>query len=201
MTGPRLILASASPRRSQLLSQIGVEHIVSAQDIDESVRADESPHAYVQRMADEKAAAALAAGSEVGDLVLASDTSVVADDLILGKPASEDEAVSMLLSLADREHEVITAVTVANAERWQNAISVSRVRFRAISEEEARSYWRSGEPSDKAGGYAIQGIGAIFVESISGSYSGVMGLPLFETAQLLNAFGMQILPAAAGETA
>ena len=202
MTGLQLILASASPRRSQLLAQIGVQHTVCAQDIDESVRANEAPGSYVRRMAEEKAAAALSAPiRKQSDLVLASDTSVVADDLVLGKPATEDEAVDMLLSLAGREHEVITAVTVANLQRRQSALSVSRVRFRGITEGEARSYWRTGEPADKAGAYAIQGVGAIFVQSINGSYSGVMGLPLFETAQLLAGFGVPVLHGKAGESA
>lgn len=193
MTTSRLILASASPRRSQLLRQIGVEFLVNAQDIDETPREREAPDDYVQRMADEKAAAALGAPDRQStDTVIASDTSVVSGDKILGKPASEDEAVEMLLSLSDREHEVMTAVTVANSERQEHRLSVSRVRFRAIGEAEARSYWRTGEPQGKAGAYAIQGLGAIFVCSIEGSYSGVMGLPLYETAQLLAAFEIPV---------
>lgn len=194
MTSPQLILASASPRRSQLLTQIGVQHSVLAQDIDESLRPGETPRHYVQRMAREKAATALAGSADVGKrLVLAADTSVVCADRVLGKPVDEEEAVEMLLSLSSRQHEVLTAVTVADSHRQEHALSISLVQFRAIAESEARAYWRTGEPRDKAGSYAIQGIGAIFVQSINGSYSGVMGLPLYESAQLLASFGVPVL--------
>lgn len=202
MTTSRLILASASPRRSQLLCQIGVEFIVSAQDIDETPQELEAPREYVQRMADEKAVAALdAPDRRASDTVIASDTSVVSGNTILGKPASETEAIEMLLSLSDREHEVMTAVTVANSERKEHQLSVSKVRFRQINEREARDYWLTGEPKGKAGAYAIQGLGAIFVRSIEGSYSGVMGLPLFETARLLSAFDVPIGKSMTGEGA
>ena len=200
MTTPRLVLASASPRRSQLLRQIGVDFLVSAQDIDETPRADETPSDYVQRMADEKAAAALGmSGRESSDTVIASDTSVVCGDRILGKPADEEEAVEMLLSLSNREHQVMTAVTVANNERQEQQLSVSRVHFRPVNEAEARDYWRTGEPQGKAGAYAIQGLGAVFVRAINGSYSAVMGLPLYETAQLLAAFDIPVGKSLTGE--
>lgn len=200
MTASRLVLASASPRRSQLLRQIGVEFVVSAQDINETPHELEAPRDYVQRMADEKAVAALGAPDRRdSDIVIASDTSVVSGTTILGKPASEAEAIEMLLSLSGREHEVMTAVTVINSERKEQQLSVSRVHFRQIEETEARDYWQSGEPKGKAGAYAIQGLGAIFVRWIEGSYSGVMGLPLFETAQLLAAFNVPVARPTSGE--
>jgi len=191
MVATNLILASASPRRAQLLRQIAVDFSICAQDIDESLHSDESPQQYVCRMADEKANAAL---SNDEAIVIASDTSVVVDNLVLGKPMDEDDAVRMLLKLSSREHEVLTAVTVADSTRRRQSLSTTRVRFRAITEDEAHAYWHTGEPCDKAGAYAIQGLGAVFVADISGSYSGVMGLPLFETASLLAEFGVSIWP-------
>ncbi len=201
MTSARLLLASASPRRAELLRQIGVSFEVVAQDIDETPGKAEQAVDYVQRMAAEKAGAALASlalEEEAGGVqqhktvVLASDTTVVCAGQVLGKPADEDEAVAMLLALAGREHEVMTAVCVGTAGRRESRLSISRVTFREIAEDEARTYWHTGEPSGKAGAYAIQGMGAIFVASITGSYSGVMGLPLFETANLLAAFGIPV---------
>lgn len=188
MTSPRLVLASASPRRRQLLLQIGVAHAVLAQDIDESRRDGETAQAYVARMADEKAAAALAALADPGATVLAADTAVVIGDTVLGKPADQADAVAMLGLLSGRTHSVLTAVTVASAARREHEVSRSEVSFRPISPREAERYWQSGEPRGKAGAYAIQGLGAVFVESLRGSYSGVMGLPLFETAALLERF-------------
>jgi septum formation protein len=189
MTARSLILASASPRRQELLSQIGVRFRVAAQDIDESGRAGEPGEAYVRRIASEKAHSALATLAE-NEVVLAADTTVLCDGQILGKPASESEAVAMLTQLSGREHQVLTAVTVADRDRQQQALGQARVSFRAISEAEARRYWASGEPRGKAGAYAIQGLAAVFVESLSGSYSAVVGLPLFETAALLEEFGI-----------
>jgi len=188
MTLPRLVLASASPRRRALLAQIGVPHEVLPQDIDESRRDGETPASYVRRMADEKAAAALTALDDAGATVLASDTAVVIGETVLGKPADEADAVAMLGSLSGRRHEVLTAVTVASGARREQRTSRSSVRFRAIPPEEAARYWRTGEPAGKAGAYAIQGLGAVFVAELDGSYSGVMGLPLYETAALLALF-------------
>ena len=189
-----IILASASARRQQLLSQIGVSFSVRSQNIDESVLSGEAADTYVMRMAQEKAGSALAqlVGSDDANssLVLAADTSVVCDDLVLGKPRDESDAVTMLRRLSCREHRVLSAVTVASAKRQLTALSESRVRFRAISVEEAQRYYRSGEPKGKAGAYAIQGYAAVFVEQLIGSYSGVMGLPLFETTKLLAEFGI-----------
>lgn len=191
-----IILASASPRRQELLSQIGVDFTVRAQDIDESIHAGESAHDYVVRMAVEKANSALAEldadPDQEATIVLAADTSVVCDGEVLGKPADEADALSMLLRLSGREHRVLSAVSVASREQQRTILSESRVRFRDIDREEATQYYRSGEPEGKAGAYAIQGFGAVFVEQLLGSYSGVMGLPLYETAQLLNDFDLSI---------
>jgi septum formation protein len=186
---PVICLASNSPRRRELLSQIGVSHIVSAADIDESVLPGEPPGAYAVRLAREKALAIRRAGQRLP--VLAADTTVVVDGKIFGKPRDRADAIDMLAQLAGRAHEVLTAVALANAQGVSERLSSSMVRFRRISPEECAAYWDTGEPRDKAGGYAIQGLGAVFVESLTGSYSAVMGLPLFETGELLQAAGIQ----------
>lgn len=188
MSDRKLILASASPRRCELLSQIGVSFEVLAQDIDESPLPDEAAEQLVVRLAQQKAQAALNQVSDTNCVVLGSDTVVRLDDQILGKPQSAKESAEMLALLSGAEHQVLTAVCVADQERAVSRISVSLVRFREISSQEALDYWDSGEPQGKAGSYAIQGLGAVFVESMAGSYSGVVGLPLYETAQLLKEF-------------
>ncbi len=189
-----IILASASARRQELLSQIGVRFTVRSQDIDESIRIGEPANDYVTRMAQEKADSALIALRANKDpnetVVLAADTSVVCDADVLGKPLDEANAVDMLRTLSGREHRVLSAVTLATLDKQRTVLSESRVRFREISVAEAQQYYRSGEPQGKAGAYAIQGYGAVFVEQLLGSYSGVMGLPLFETAQLLTEFSV-----------
>ena len=182
-------LASQSPRRAELLRQIGVPFVTSPADIDETPLPGESPEDFVRRMATEKARAIHALFPD--DIVLGSDTAVVLDDRIMGKPADREDAIAMLLALAGRSHRVLTAVALVHA-RTDYALSDSLVTFRAISRAEAERYWDSGEPADKAGGYAIQGHGAVFVERIEGSYSGIMGLPIFETAQLLTGAGLAI---------
>jgi len=185
-----LILASASPRRSRLLAQIGVRHDARAVGLDETRRAGESPRDYVRRLAREKAEAALGLPDLRGRAILAADTVVVLDDAVFGKPAGEREAVGMLMQLGGRTHEVLTAVALLADGVWRAADSASRVSFRPLGEAECRAYWTTGEPADKAGAYAIQGLAAAFVTRIEGSYSGVMGLPLCETAQLLDAAGI-----------
>ncbi len=186
-----ILLASASPRRLELLRQIGVEPAVYAPQVDERVQPGESPAAYVERIAREKAAVAAA---RFGDrVIVAADTAVVCDGLILGKPADRDDALAMLERLSGREHEVFSAVAVARRGRCLAALSVSRVRMRVIAPSEAMAYWATGEPRDKAGAYAIQGLAAVFIEALHGSYSGVMGLPLYETAQLLAEQGVELL--------
>jgi len=185
---PVLRLASVSPRRRELLAQIGVPHVVTGAHIDETVHAGERPHDYVQRMARTKAQTVW---EQDGSLpVLAADTTVVLDGTVFGKPVDRPDAVRMLGLLSGRTHEVLTAVALASAEGLSMRMSVSAVRFRVLTVEEISSYWDSGEPRDKAGAYAIQGLAAVFIESLSGSYSGVMGLPLFETSELLRAAGV-----------
>jgi septum formation protein len=187
-----IVLASASVRRSRLLDQIGVRHRVAAADIDETPLPGERPAAYVARLAAGKAQAAVAAaGGSPGLPVLAADTTVALGARIFGKPEGEAGCVEMLTALAGRTHEVLTAIALWHEGRLREARSTSRVAFRAITPDECRRYWASGEPAGKAGAYAIQGFGAVFVERLEGSFSGVMGLPLFETATLLDAVGVR----------
>jgi septum formation protein len=181
-------LASRSPRRRALLTQIGVPHVVRSADIDETVAPGERAADYVVRMARSKALAVRARGEVLP--VLAADTTVVLDELICGKPADEADALGILERLSGRSHQVLTAVALALDASVALRLSQSEVRFRPLSRAEIRAYWASGEPRDKAGAYAVQGLGAVFVEQLSGSYSGVMGLPLFETAELLSAAGL-----------
>jgi septum formation protein len=200
----KIYLASRSPRRRELLAQIGVgfellllrEDSVRGQDVDESPLPGENPHDYVLRVSYAKA--------EAGWLhvrqrrlphfpVLAADTAVVLKDRIMGKPASRDEAIEMLLALSGNKHEVLTAVAVANAEKIEQKLSATTVQFGKLTEHAVRRYAMTGEPLDKAGAYAIQGRAAVFVRAISGSYSGIMGLPLFETAELLTRFDANLV--------
>ena len=193
MSYTQIVLASRSPRRSQLLRQIGVPHEVLPVDFDEARLEGESPRAYVQRLAGDKALHAReVAGDPAARPLLAADTVVVLDEEIFGKPASEKDCERMLGALSGRTHEVMTAVALQCAGSVRLELSVSRVTFRPIGLGERRAYWRTGEPVDKAGGYAIQGLGAVFVERIEGSYSGVMGLPLFETTRLLDTAGVAV---------
>lgn len=195
-TTPLLVLASASPRRRELLAQIGLACRVRPVDIDESPRAGEAPDEYVLRLAREKARTAWQRHATDDELpVLGSDTTVVLDGRMLGKPSDADEAEDMLARLSGHTHEVLTAVAVVRDKREAAALSRSRVTFRVTTPAERAAYVASGEPQDKAGAYAIQGLGAIFVERLEGSYSGVMGLPLYETGRLLSGFGIA-LPAA-----
>jgi septum formation protein len=192
MSYDAIVLASASARRSQLLDQIGVRHRVAAADIDETPMAGERPADYVERLAAGKAQAVVAAWGGRAELpVLAADTTVVLGSRIFGKPEGEAACVEMLAALAGRTHEVLTAIALWHDGRLRQARSVSRVSFRAITADECRRYWASGEPAGKAGAYAVQGLGAVFVERLEGSFSGVMGLPLFETAALLDAAGVR----------
>jgi septum formation protein len=169
-----------------------VPHVVAVPDIDEAVLAGESAVDYVVRLARAKARTAHPRG--VGLPVLAADTTVLIDQLICGKPANAEEGIALLLKLSGRGHEVLTAVALAAAGEVNHRLSRSEVRFRHLSLDEAIAYWNTGEPRDKAGGYAVQGHGAVFVEHLSGSYSGVMGLPLFETAELLAGAGVTYWP-------
>jgi septum formation protein len=189
----QLYLASSSPRRRELLSQIGVSFRTVTPDIPEQVLPEESPEAYVRRLALEKAAAGLLLADGPA-IIIGSDTSVVLDDDILGKPCDKADGLAMLARLSGRSHRVLTAVALMDdGGRKASRLSVSEVVFSNLSTAQCQAYWDTGEPSDKAGGYAIQGRAAAFIEHLSGSYSGVMGLPLFETAELLQAFGIPVL--------
>ena len=185
---PVVCLASGSPRRRQLLWQIGVPHRVAAANVDESVLPGESPEDYVERLALEKAMVVRSHGEPLP--VLAADTAVVLEGTVYGKPADHADALAMLGRLSGRVHQVLTAVALATERSVEVRISGSTVRMRDLSLAERETYWRTGEPRDKAGAYAIQGFAAVFIESLSGSYSGVMGLPLAETAGLLRAAGI-----------
>ncbi|MGQ0587310.1 MAG: Maf family protein [Gammaproteobacteria bacterium] len=186
----QLYLASRSPRRQELLRQVGVRFEVLPADVPEQRARGQKPADYAVAMALAKARAGLAAVRAAKPLpVLGADTDVVIDDEILGKPAGRDEALAMLARLSSRTHEVFSSVAVVQGGRAETALSVTRVAFGAITPAQARDYWDTGEPADKAGAYAIQGFGARFVREIHGSYSGVMGLPLFETCELLSRFG------------
>jgi septum formation protein len=187
-----IVLASASPRRRELLAQIGVPHVVQAVDMDESPLPGESPASLAARLARSKAIAGRARDGGAR-AVLGADTVVVLDNQVFGKPADEADARRMLLALSGRVHRVLTAVALALPGLEGpvlEQLSETEVHMRPIGVEEIRAYWTSGEPSGKAGAYAIQGRGAIFIRHIRGSYSGVMGLPLYETAQLLQAQGL-----------
>lgn len=172
-----------SPRRRELLAQIGVPHTVVAAHVDESVLPDELPADYVARLAKLKATTVRDRGEALP--VLAADTTVVLDGVAYGKPVGHADGLAMLARLAGRTHEVLTAVALATQSGVALRVNVSSVRFRNIDAEEIERYWDTGEPRDKAGGYAIQGYGAVFVVALTGSYSAVMGLPLLETAELL----------------
>ncbi|MBL1142075.1 MAG: septum formation inhibitor Maf [Proteobacteria bacterium] len=180
----KVALASRSPRRRELLEQIGIAYEVINIDIDESWNQMEMPEDYVCRIAIEKARAGKAQLNN--DLpVLAADTAVVLDGRILGKAENRNDAIAMLEKLSGKTHEVLSAVTVINS-RERTKVNTSKVTFKSLKKEEIEHYCDTEEPIGKAGGYAIQGKAAIFIERLEGSYSGVMGLPLFETQQLLN---------------
>ncbi|WP_263142237.1 Maf family protein [Pseudomonas sp. RIT-PI-AD] len=187
-----LYLASASPRRRELLAQIGVPCTRVSAAIDETPLPGEAPAVYVERLARGKALAGLEALAEpVLACVLGADTAVVLDGRILGKPLDRSDGLAMLAALSGREHEVLTAVALADGRRCVARVVSSRVTFRPLRPGEAEAYWATGEPCDKAGGYGIQGFAAIFVERLLGSYSSVVGLPLCETAELLADFGIR----------
>jgi septum formation protein len=199
MTDPdaQIFLASRSPRRRELLTQIGVRFAVLDTDCDETRHPGEHPEDYVLRLALEKARRARAAlPPEERRPVLGADTAVVLDEHILGKPADPEESLAMLRRLSGRSHRVLTAVALIAADGARTDLCESRVTFRTLSDDECRGYWATGEPRDKAGGYGIQGLGAVFIAALNGSYSGVMGLPLFETARLLGQAGLELVGSA-----
>lgn len=189
----RLYLASASPRRKALLQQVGVDCLPYPVDIDETPLPNEGPEAYVLRLARSKASTAwerLAAVSEPLYPVLGSDTCGVLNGDILGKPTDKESGIAMLKAMSGTTHTVLTAVAVRYQDRLEHQMSATQVRFATLSVEQIERYWATGEPLDKAGAYGIQGLGAVLVEHIEGSYSGVVGLPLAQTVALLDAFGV-----------
>ena len=187
-SSPQFYLASTSPRRREILQTLGVDFDVIMVATDETPFDDESPEDLVLRLASAKAGAAANA-----EIVLAADTVVVLGDRVLGKPDNREDAIEMLLALSGQTHRVMTGVALKTPSGTHAAVSVTDVQFREIDQDEAAAYWHSGEPCDKAGAYGIQGLGGMFVESIDGSYSGVMGLPVFETVELLRLAGIEVL--------
>lgn len=186
MTFPAIYLASRSPRRRELLQQIAVDFAVINPDIDETVQRDEAPLDYVKRIAVEKAEAGKALLLDADPKpVLAADTSVVLNNVIFGKPVNDVDARRMLKQLSGQTHQVLTAVALAFDGQTRCQVSTSEVRFCELSEADLDWYLQTGEGRDKAGSYAVQGLAALFIESIQGSYSGIMGLPIRETGQLL----------------
>jgi septum formation protein len=188
MTGaPRLILASQSPRRAELLKRLGLEFEILPAEVDESYLGDEMPADHAERLAREKAIAIARQHPEA--LVIGADTIVIIDGDLLGKPRDRADAVRMLRRLADREHQVYTAVAVAWGTRLHSAVEPVKVRFRPLDDRECEEYVETGEPMDKAGAYGIQGFGSALVESIQGDYFAVMGLPVVCTLRLLRRHG------------
>jgi len=182
-----IYLASQSPRRRELLEQIRISYKVLKVDVDETWLATEAAEDYVRRIALAKADAGRKL--QPRQPVMGADTSVVLDDMPLGKPRDRQDCINMLLALSGREHRVLSGVVLLH-EHTHYRLSESHVLLRHITEDEADAYWNTGEPADKAGGYAIQGLGARFIHRISGSYSGIMGLPLFETGEILTEAGL-----------
>lgn len=190
-----LYLASQSPRRRELLSQIGVQYSILSVNVEERRGAEESPQDYVSRLACDKSEAGWHKLSTLDGLeapVLGADTIVVLQGKVLEKPVDEADAIRMLLALSGQVHEVFTAVAVTSGSNQASVLCRSEVLFGEITQAQALAYWHTGEPRDKAGAYGIQGAGAVFVEKIIGSYSAVVGLPLFETKKLLNEFDIRV---------
>lgn len=183
-------LASASPRRQQLLSQMGLQFSVIKPDIDEVVLPEELADHFVARMSSEKAKA-VAASLEQNSVVLAADTIVVYEQQILQKPENKTNYINVLKCLSGKKHQVKTAVSVVCADRIETCVVTTEVEFKPISQQEIEDYWETGEPQDKAGSYAIQGIGGAFVKRVEGSVSSVIGLPLCETVALLREFAVK----------
>ena len=188
-----IYLASTSPRRRELLQQIGVVFDQISAPVEEKIAASETPLDYVQRLALDKANAGLAEVQRLGlklAPVLGADTLGILGNQLLEKPHDEKDAAVMLRSLSGQTHQVITALALTDGHKTETALSITQVNFRHLSDEEIAAYWQTGEPRDKAGGYAIQGLGAVFVQSIQGSYSNVVGLPLETCCELLKRFNI-----------
>jgi len=191
MSNPVLHLASSSPRRRELLTALGLNFSYDGVAIDESALPGEAASDLVLRLATGKARAAYESGKYELP-VLGADTLVILDDRVFGKPKSKEEALNMLASLSGTTHQVLTGVALMANGELQTAVSVTEVQFREIHPDEAEAYWQSGEPAGKAGAYAVQGLGGVFVSAINGSYTGVVGLPVFETADLLRRAGIEL---------
>lgn len=197
MSSIQFYLASSSPRRSQILQNLGFQFEIFSCEIDELPLINEKGQDYVMRMALEKNRVAREKW-QVENLIapslpfLSADTSVILDDKILGKPQDQGQAAEMLRALSGREHQVITALCVANKLQIQSTLQISQVRFKSLTEWEIQNYISTGEPMDKAGAYGIQQLGGAFIENINGSFTGVMGLPVFESVALLKAFGIEL---------
>lgn len=187
----QIVLASQSPRRRDLLASLGLTFEVVVADVDEAVNENEAADAYVLRLATIKCAT-VAARVEATSVVIGADTSVVVEGAILGKPVDRDDAARMLRLLSGRAHQVMTAIALRRGADVASEVVTSTVHFRELSAAEIDHYWASGEPQDKAGGYAIQGRGASFVRHLEGSYSGVVGLPLYELSAHLRRFGVAL---------
>lgn len=190
-TYQRIVLASASERRKHLLDQIGVSYDVVIVDINETPHKNETPVDYVKRLAEEKAKAGFEKSTKQFP-ALGADTTVVIDGCILGKPNNTQHSIDMLMRLSGKTHQVMTGVSMIDQYHQKSFVNITDVTFSDISQEQALAYWQTGEPRDKAGSYAIQGYAAIWVKEIKGSFSSVVGLPLYETAQLLNTFGVMV---------
>jgi septum formation protein len=191
-TDPKLILASQSPRRRELLAQLGYQFSVQASDIDEAVETAETAYGYVLRLAEQKAQHVLSLlpqAERASSFVLGSDTSVVFKGKILGKPENLQDCINTLSLLSNNQHQVLTAIALASEAGMKGQVVTTEVTFKALTKAEMTAYWLTGEPHDKAGSYGIQGIAGQFVKTINGSYSAVVGLPLYETAQLLASAG------------
>ena len=189
----KLILASQSPRRKELLTQLGYQFTTQVADIDETPLPNETPQDYVLRLAKQKAQVifqSLSGTEQANSIVLGSDTCVVTGDTILGKPEDEAQCISMLEQLSGGNHQVLTSIAAINEQSILSDVVTTEVYFKPLTLNEIKRYWQTGEPCDKAGSYAIQGIGGQFVTKINGSYSAVVGLPLYETAQMLATLGI-----------
>ena len=187
-----LILASGSPRRKLLLEQLAIIFEIQPPDVDESVVTGEAPEVYVTRLSKKKAQS-VAEKHDSGAVILAADTTVVLHGNIMGKPESKEHGLQMLNELSGTRHDVLTGVSICNGVRAETFFVKTEVTFRQLGEEEISWYWETGEPFDKAGSYGLQGAGAAFVETLTGSYSNVIGLPLSETVMMLRDFSIECL--------
>lgn len=203
MIGPQIYLASQSPRRRTLIEQLGIPYQSISVEVDEREHAGELPADFVARLACEKAQAGWQLVAEQGIPVLGADTCIVLDQQIVGKPTSREQGIDLLKRYSGKSHQVVTGVAMVGPDEGMSGapivqqvrVSTSLVTFRVVTDRECEQYWQTGEPEGKAGGYAIQGKAAAFIEKIEGSYSGVMGLPLFEFSELIGGFGIQLFDA------